>query len=54
MGSDFDNTMLLERLCSEPSMPLATGLDRTYTWLHDELARRVGADRATAATRWSG
>ena len=49
-GRNSDNTMILDRLGWEPSTPLATGLERTYAWIHDELARTVGADRAIAAT----
>ena len=37
-GRNSDNTMILERLGWEPSTPLATGLERTYAWIHDELA----------------
>ena len=31
--------MILERLGWEPSTSLAAGLERTYAWIHDELAR---------------
>jgi GDP-D-mannose 3',5'-epimerase len=49
-GRNSDNTAILERLGWEPSTPLATGLERTYAWIHDDLARTVGAGRAITTT----
>ena len=37
-GRNSDNTLIRERLGWEPSTPLATGLERTYAWIYDELA----------------
>jgi nucleoside-diphosphate-sugar epimerase len=39
-GRNSDNTTILERLGWEPSIPLATGLERTYAWIYDELKAR--------------
>jgi nucleoside-diphosphate-sugar epimerase len=40
-GRNSDNTMVRERLGWEPSIGLDFGLERTYRWIHDELAARV-------------
>ena len=37
-GRNSDNTMIRERLGWEPSTPLRVGLERTYRWIHDEVA----------------
>jgi nucleoside-diphosphate-sugar epimerase len=37
-GRNSDNTMILERLGWEPRTPLAVGLEKTYAWIHDQLA----------------
>ena len=42
-GRNSDNTMVRERLGWEPSIGLDSGLERTYRWIHDELAARVTA-----------
>jgi nucleoside-diphosphate-sugar epimerase len=49
-GRNSDNTMIRERLAWEPSIPLRIGLERTYRWIHDELACRL-ARRGAAAAR---
>jgi GDP-D-mannose 3',5'-epimerase len=36
-GRNSDNTLIRERLGWEPSTPLSVGLERTYTWIYDEL-----------------
>jgi len=43
-GRNSDNELIRKRLGWEPSTPLATGLEKTYTWIYDELktASRVG------------
>jgi GDP-D-mannose 3',5'-epimerase len=49
-GRNSDNTTILDRLGWEPSTPLATGLERTYAWIHDEMMgspRRLGSVVAT-------
>jgi nucleoside-diphosphate-sugar epimerase len=37
-GRNSDNTRILDRLGWEPSTPLAVGLEKTYAWIHDEMA----------------
>jgi nucleoside-diphosphate-sugar epimerase len=44
-GRNSDNTMILERLGWEPSIPLAAGLEKTYSWIYDELAATDRAPR---------
>lgn len=39
-GRNSDNMMIRERLGWEPSIPLRTGLEHTYRWIHHELAAR--------------
>jgi GDP-D-mannose 3',5'-epimerase len=49
-GRNSDNTMIRERLGWEPSTPLAVGLEKTYSWIHDELAASARfAPRAVAS-----
>ena len=35
-----DNTMILERLGWQPSIPLADGLEKTYAWIYDQYVAR--------------
>lgn len=37
-GRNSDNTLIRQRLGWAPSIPLQTGLERTYRWVFDELA----------------
>jgi nucleoside-diphosphate-sugar epimerase len=37
-GRNSDNTRIREVLGWEPSIPLQKGLEKTYRWIHDELA----------------
>jgi GDP-D-mannose 3', 5'-epimerase len=37
-GRNSDNTLILDRLGWEPSTTLATGLERTYRWIYDQLS----------------
>ena len=39
-GRNSDNTRILQRLGWEPAITLETGLEQTYTWIHDQLAQR--------------
>jgi nucleoside-diphosphate-sugar epimerase len=39
-GRNSDNTLIRERLGWEPDTSLARGLERTYAWVHDQLAAR--------------
>ena len=50
-GRNSDNTLIRERLDWEPDTSLATGLERTYAWIHDQLAARVPATETVSATR---
>ena len=40
MGRNSDNTLIRKYLGWEPSTPLKTGLERTYAWIHDQVAAR--------------
>ncbi len=40
-GRSSDNTLILERLGWEPSIPLEDGMAKTYEWIFDQLAARV-------------
>jgi nucleoside-diphosphate-sugar epimerase len=42
-GRNSDNTLVLERLGWEPGIGLEQGLEKTYSWIHDQLAQRVPA-----------
>ena len=42
-GRNSDNTMISERLGWAPSTPLASGLERTYAWVFDQVAALVPA-----------
>jgi dTDP-D-glucose 4,6-dehydratase len=42
--------MILERLGWEPSTPLAVGLEKTYTWIHDQLAAKARTARPAVAS----
>ena len=41
-----DNTMILERLGWQPSIPLADGLEKTYAWIYDQYVAREKRLRA--------
>ena len=50
-GRNSDNTLIREQLGWEPDTSLAAGLERTYAWIHDEMAdsrRRLGPATAAA------
>jgi GDP-D-mannose 3', 5'-epimerase len=49
-GRNSDNTLILERLGWEPSTPLAVGLEKTFSWIYDELASAASPRRAVAST----
>jgi nucleoside-diphosphate-sugar epimerase len=50
-GRNSDNTMIRERLGWEPSTSLAVGLERTYSWIHDELVKSGRVARSAVASR---
>ena len=37
-GRSSDNTMIRRELGWAPSVPLVTGLEATYRWIHDQLS----------------
>ena len=39
-GRNSDNTLILERLSWEPSISLRDGLEKTYTWIYDDMVAR--------------
>jgi nucleoside-diphosphate-sugar epimerase len=39
-GRNSDNRRIRERLDWEPSIPLRDGLERTYSWIYDQMASR--------------
>jgi GDP-D-mannose 3', 5'-epimerase len=44
-GRNSDNTLIRKYLGWEPCIPLQTGLEKTYAWIHDQyLAREKGAE----------
>jgi nucleoside-diphosphate-sugar epimerase len=49
-GRNSDNTLILERLGWEPSTPLAVGLEKTYSWIYDELAAATRRPRRVVAS----
>jgi len=42
-GRNSDNTRIRRHFGWEPSIPLLVGLEKTYAWIHDQCAVRVGA-----------
>ena len=49
-GRNSDNTMILERLGWEPSTPLSVGMEKTFTWIYDELAATERPARPAVAS----
>jgi GDP-D-mannose 3',5'-epimerase len=48
-GRNSDNTLIQKYLNWEPSLPLRTGMERTYAWIHDQyVAREQGLAAAGA------
>ena len=37
-GRNGDNTMIIDRLGWEPSIPLRTGMEKTYRWIEEQIA----------------
>lgn len=50
-GRNSDNTRLRDVLGWEPSISLEEGIARTYAWVEQQVARRVGQPRARLAAR---
>jgi len=50
-GRNSDNTLIMERLGWAPSVSLRSGLEKTYQWIYDEIARtRRGVARTDVAS----
>jgi GDP-D-mannose 3',5'-epimerase len=47
-GRNSDNTLILERLDWEPSITLRDGMERTYRWIHDQMAATGSAATLSA------
>jgi nucleoside-diphosphate-sugar epimerase len=50
-GRNSDNTLIREKLGWEPSTPLAEGLERTYSWVYDQLSAAGRPARRAAVAR---
>ena len=54
-GRNSDNTIIQRYLHWEPSIPLKTGLEKTYEWIYDEyVAREQGRRRGVGLERTAG
>jgi nucleoside-diphosphate-sugar epimerase len=42
-GRNSDNTLINKVFAWEPSTKLRDGLEKTYRWIHDQMARRAGS-----------
>jgi nucleoside-diphosphate-sugar epimerase len=42
-GRNSDNTKIQQQLGWEPSIPLRTGMAKTYAWIYDEYVAKHGA-----------
>ena len=38
-GRNSDNAMIVEKLGWEPSIPLRVGMEKTYRWIEEQIAR---------------
>jgi nucleoside-diphosphate-sugar epimerase len=47
MGRNSDNTLIRKYLGWEPSIPLRTGLEKTYAWIYDQYMARERAQLAS-------
>jgi len=43
-GRNSDNTLIKKYLGWEPSISLRHGLEKTYAWIHDEMAKAAGVE----------
>ena len=43
-GRNSDNTLIRQMLGWEPSIPLRTGMERTYAWIYDQLKKGNSKD----------
>jgi nucleoside-diphosphate-sugar epimerase len=47
-GRCSDNTLITQKLGWAPSVRLRDGLEKTYRWIHDQMAAPVARRRAYA------
>ena len=47
-GRCSDNTLIIQKLGWAPSVRLRDGLEKTYRWIHDQMAAPVGRRRIYA------
>jgi nucleoside-diphosphate-sugar epimerase len=43
-GRNSDNTLISKMLGWEPSIPLRTGMERTYAWIYDQIKNSKSKD----------
>jgi GDP-D-mannose 3',5'-epimerase len=48
-GRNSDNTLIRKYLNWEPSLPLRTGMERTYAWIYDQYVARENGVAAAGA-----
>jgi GDP-D-mannose 3', 5'-epimerase len=54
MGRNSENTLIRQYLNWEPSIPLRTGLEKTYAWIYDSTWPACAAKPSSAATEKVG
>jgi nucleoside-diphosphate-sugar epimerase len=45
-GRNSENTLIRRSLGWEPSIPLRTGMEKTYAWIHDQMKSGKSKDLA--------
>jgi nucleoside-diphosphate-sugar epimerase len=45
MGRNSENTLIKQLLGWEPSIPLRTGMEKTYAWIYDQYVARARGDK---------
>ena len=53
-GRNSDNTLIKKHLGWEPSITLRDGMEKTYRWIYDEIARRSARCAQAAAVHHGG
>jgi nucleoside-diphosphate-sugar epimerase len=48
MGRNSDNTLIRRYLGWEPDIPLRTGLEKTYAWIHDQYVARESGKKVVS------
>lgn len=49
-GRNSDNALIRKMLDWEPSIPLRSGMERTYAWIYDQM--KTGNSKLSAVNRW--